>query len=53
MNKNSIIWFISSVIKRMYKNWIKSRKIITTKNYGIKAQLSLFAIIDSWKTGEI
>ena len=53
MNKNSIIWFISSVIKGMYKNWIKSRKIITTKNYGIKAQLSLFTIIDSSKTGEI
>jgi len=53
MNKNSIIWFISSVIQWMYKNWVKNRKIIVTKNPWVKAQLSLLDIINGWKTGEI
>jgi len=53
MNKNSIIWFISSIIQGMYKNWVRSRKIIVTKNHWVKAQLSLLDMINSWKTGEI
>ena len=53
MNKNSIIWFISSVIQGMYKNWVKSRRIIVTKNQWVKAQLSLLDMINWSKTGEI
>jgi hypothetical protein len=53
MNKNSIIWFISSVIQGMYKNWIKKTKTTITKNHWVKAQLSLLDIINYWKTGEI
>jgi hypothetical protein len=53
MNKNSIIWFISSVIQGMYKNWVKSRRILVTENLWVKAQLSLLNMINWWKTGEI
>lgn len=53
MNKNSIIWFISSVIHGMYRNWTKRKKNIITRNPWIKAQLSLFDVVRWWKTGEI
>jgi hypothetical protein len=32
MNKNSIIWFIFSVIEGMYKNWSSIKKKWINKN---------------------
>ncbi len=53
MNKNSIIWFISKIIENMYK-WRKKYKWkIATKKSKIPAQLSLFSIVETEKTGEI
>jgi hypothetical protein len=50
MNKNSIIWFISSVINGMYKNWVKSNNKIINRNPKEKAQLKLFTMNSLKKT---
>jgi hypothetical protein len=51
MNKNSIIWFISTIIQWMYKNKRKWNKKWTNRNTWIKAQLKLFSMNDLQKTG--
>lgn len=50
MNKNSIIWFISSVIQGMYKNWYSTKKKWINTNLWIRAQLKLFTVVDLKKT---
>jgi hypothetical protein len=51
MNKNSIIWFISTVIQGMYKNHRKWKKKLINTNPWIKAQLKLFSMSDLQKSG--
>jgi hypothetical protein len=51
MNKNSIISFISSVIKWMYKNSRKSNKKWINRKPWEKAQLKLFFMKDLQKSG--
>lgn len=46
MNKNSIIWFISSIIHGMYKNWRKWKKKWINRNPWLKSQLKMFTMID-------
>lgn len=53
MNKNSIIWFISTTIDWMYKNWRKRKKKTINRNHWEKAQLKLFTMVNLEKTGEI
>ena len=51
MNKNSIIWFISTVIQWMYKNWRKWKKKWINRRPWIKAQLKLFSMNQLQKSG--
>jgi len=53
MNKNSIIWFISSIIQGMYKNHRKWKKKWINRKPWIKAQLKLFSMIELQKSGII
>ncbi len=51
MNKNSIIWFISTVIQWMYKNWRKWKKKWINRKPWLKAQLKLFTMVELQKNG--
>ena len=51
MNKNSIIWFISSVIHGMYKNHRKWKKKWINRKPWVKAQLKLFTMVELQKSG--